>query len=112
VRGLPVIPLDLPKRTGSFLTRPFRTRQLPPELLLQAARLYQDHSDSAASIYTAKPTYCIPGDGEELAVGVLISMPMESGRGASRWDLREVEDEERELPEVFLGVIACEVKYV
>jgi len=66
-------------------------------------------SEGTENLSNARAAYTIPNPGEEVVVGVMIAMPVERGNGGSRWDLRKLEEEERDVPEVCLGVVGCKM---
>jgi hypothetical protein len=95
---------------GPAFLRPFRTPRISPEYL-NSTRPTLSHTDTSATLSNAKAAYTIPRLGEEVVVGVMIAMPVERGQGGSRWDLREADNEdERDVPEVCLGVVGCRVE--
>ncbi|WRT65733.1 uncharacterized protein IL334_002681 [Kwoniella shivajii] len=66
------------------------------------------HRPTSTVIPTSQAVFAIPEPGEEVVVGVMIAMPCE-GVMEERWNLLE-EGEERELPEVCLGVMSTRIK--
>jgi hypothetical protein len=116
-RQLPVIPPEAPiqipilsQNRGPAIFRPFRTRELPPELLVQAGRPEFNHINTSAGLSDG-PLYRIPHDKEDMIVGVLIAMPNEDVQREDRWSLTGDGGEQNEVPEVCLGVVGCQVRY-
>ncbi|WWD16455.1 hypothetical protein CI109_100881 [Kwoniella shandongensis] len=56
----------------------------------------------------AGPVFEVPPTNTEVVVGVMIAMPVQ-GAGEERWNLLEYEGEERDLPEVCLGVMSAKL---
>ncbi|WWC60349.1 uncharacterized protein I303_102920 [Kwoniella dejecticola CBS 10117] len=67
------------------------------------------HRPTSTIIPTQKPVFAVPDAGEEVVLGVMIAMPSE-GAMEERWNPLEEGEEERELPEVCLGVLGTTMK--
>ncbi len=86
--------------------RPFLTPRLPDLSAYMAQhpnpnRPVLQRSVTGISLPPIQPVWTVPADGEEVTLGVLISMPVE-GKALDLWT---PEEEESEVPEVCLGVM-------
>lgn len=111
----------MPQHRGPWFLRPFLTPRMPP---LQSDLVADPQAVSPTrpggrpsitrfltdtSIVRREPDYQTPDDGEEVAISVLIAMPVQ-GQDAERWKTLEEPDEEALVPEVCLGVMSANIK--
>ncbi|TYJ55812.1 hypothetical protein B9479_003464 [Cryptococcus floricola] len=80
---------------------------VPSEQSLRPALNSMASSRSVPNMPKVVPSWSAPGTGEEVVVGVMIAMPcLESGE--ELWETVE-EGEERDMPEVSLGVMSARI---
>lgn len=103
----------MPQRRGPWFLRPFLKPRMP-DLSQYAARHPDPNRPDLVRAITGQtlprvePMWTIPDDDEEVVLGVVIAMPVE-GKALDRWDL-EQDPEQAEVPEVYLGVMSCQVQ--
>ncbi|OCF31648.1 hypothetical protein I316_06653 [Kwoniella heveanensis BCC8398] len=97
------IQLPPPPNTASILRSMFSTRSPYPERPPLTTTL------TNTTIPTSRPVFSVPDAGTEIVVGVMIAMPVEEGSAAEeKWSLLD-DGEERDLPEVCLGVMSAKI---
>ncbi|WVQ78866.1 hypothetical protein IAT38_000957 [Cryptococcus sp. DSM 104549] len=110
----PPPPITLPPMTpGSYFRAMFSTRGYvaqphpprPPPAQPQRPGLNRN-ATAGGGIPRTTPSWNIPQPGEEFTVGVMIAMPCEPGRGEELW-VGVGDEEEKDLPEVSLGVLSA-----
>ncbi|KAK8861628.1 hypothetical protein IAR55_002451 [Kwoniella newhampshirensis] len=98
---VPVLPLPAPLTPQAYLRSLFSSNPTYPYM-----RPPLNTQATSQTIPTAGPKYEIPETNTEVVVGVMIAMPVQ-GAGEERWNTLEYEGEERDLPEVCLGVMGA-----
>ncbi|WVF65843.1 hypothetical protein IAT40_000580 [Kwoniella sp. CBS 6097] len=97
------IQMPPPPSTATIIRSMFSTRSPYPE----RPQLIQ--TITSQTIPTSRPVFSVPDAGTEIVVGVMIAMPVEEGSAAEeKWSLLE-DGEERDLPEVCLGVMSAKI---
>ncbi|GFZ42526.1 hypothetical protein JCM24511_00242 [Saitozyma sp. JCM 24511] len=96
----PELPLILPPRRNLMreTIALFRSEPARPQL---------QRLETSTSMRPLAPALTVPNPGEEVTVGVLISLPFEERVGEDRWVGEE--GEEGVVPEVCLGVMGCRI---
>ncbi|WVQ93480.1 hypothetical protein IAU59_000554 [Kwoniella sp. CBS 9459] len=101
----PPAPIEMPPppSTATILRSMFSTRSPYPD------RPPLTTTMTNTTIPTSRAVFSVPDAGEEIVVGVMIAMPVEEGSSAAeKWSLLE-DGEERDLPEVCLGVMSAKI---
>ncbi|WVW80199.1 hypothetical protein I302_102176 [Kwoniella bestiolae CBS 10118] len=105
-------PIDIPPQLtpGAYFRSLWSSRPMTATSSTTAQRPGLTHRPTSTLIPTQKAVFSIPEVGEDVMVGVMIAMPCEGGM-EERWNLsKNDEEEERELPDVCLGVLGTRLR--
>ncbi|WWC68583.1 uncharacterized protein I206_102513 [Kwoniella pini CBS 10737] len=107
----PIIELPPPLTPGAYFRSLWSSRGLTTTPITPNTnqRPGLQHRPTSTLIPTQKANFKVPENGEEVILGVMIAMPCQ-GVMEERWNLIQDGEEERELPEVCLGVLGTTMK--